>query len=419
MLYPVTEHVGSVEALVQEYTALYEKSSDRITLPPRRVSWLRKVMNERRIDRFLRSFFERLREISNEPSSGGESIRKEEVRQEMILRLLTFEKKRLLWDNPYIGFFLEKGYIDNTDHFIKDAKAYDEKLDSLDLFQAIRNVWIMNSLQLLFGVGVAHSKSIFSYSMLYPYTDNFLDDKTIPRKVKKEFNDRFAMVIAGESVTSFNEAEEKIYNLIHNIEEEYPRKHYRQIYESLQLIHDAQVASLLQHGREAMEEEEVLDLSFYKGGTSVLADGYLVKPDLDGKERSFAFGYGTFLQLIDDLQDMTEDRENGSQTLYSCTDPAGCLDGRVAKILSYTRDVLDREMLATEDESKLKDIIYDNSILMVVQCVAANRSRFTKPFYRAVSRYSKVRLSFYGKLNETIMKAMEEQELVRLMETLK
>jgi hypothetical protein len=417
MLYPVTEHVGSVETLVREYTALYDKSSDRITLPPRRVSWLRKVMNERRIDRFLRSFFERLREISNETSP--DVIRKEEVRQEMISMLLTFERKRLLWDNPYIGFFLDKGYIDNTDHFIRDAKAYDEKLDPMDLFQAIRNVWIMNSLQLLFGVGVAHSKSIFSYSMLYPYTDNFLDDKDVPRKVKKEFNDRFAAVIAGESVTSFNEAEEKIYNLIHKIEEEYPRNHYGQIYESLQLIHDAQVASLLQHGREAMGEEEVLDLSFYKGGTSVLADGYLVKPDLSGKERSFAFGYGTFLQLIDDLQDMTEDRENGSQTLYSCGDPSDCLDDRVAKILSYTRDVLDREMLATEDEGKLKDIIYDNSILMVVQCVAANRNRFSKPFYRAVSRYSKVRLSFYEKLNETVRKAMEEEELVRLMETLK
>lgn len=419
MLYPVTEHVGSVEALVREYTDLYSRASETLYLPSRRTSWLRKLLNERKIDRFLRSFFERLREISNEPFVEGDLKRKAEVKEEMIARLLEFEKERLLWDNPYIGFFLDKGYIDNTDHFIKDAKAYDEKLDPMDLFQAIRNVWIMNSLQLLYGIGVAHSKAIFAYSMLYPYTDNFLDDKDVPGKVKKSFNDRFAAVIAGESVTSFNEAEDRIYNLIHKIEEEYPRGRYSQVFESLQLIHDAQVASLLQHGKEEMDEEEILSLSFYKGGTSVLADGYLVKPDLKEKERSFAFGYGTFLQLIDDLQDMTEDRENGNRTLYSSGNPTSLLDGRVARILSYTKDVLDREMLATEDEDKLKAIIYDNSILMVIQCVAANKDRFTRPFYRAVSQHSKVRLSFYAKMNETIREAMKEEQLVRLMDTLK
>jgi hypothetical protein len=47
--------------------------------------------------------------------------------------------------------------------------------------------------------------------------------------------------------------------------------------------------------------DKILPISFFKGGTSVLADAFLVKGNLNIKEMHFAFAYGSFLQLLDDL----------------------------------------------------------------------------------------------------------------------
>ena len=40
-----------------------------------------------------------------------------------------------------------------------------------DLYQALRNVWIMMSFQVLFDRTVELTNSVFAYSMLYPFTD--------------------------------------------------------------------------------------------------------------------------------------------------------------------------------------------------------------------------------------------------------
>lgn len=45
-----------------------------------------------------------------------------------------------------------------------------------------------NALQLLFGKEVYYSKANFAYSMLYPYTDNYLDNTNIDKNDKILFN---------------------------------------------------------------------------------------------------------------------------------------------------------------------------------------------------------------------------------------
>src|SRR4030067_480163 len=49
---------------------------------------------------------------------------------------------------------------------------------------------------------------------------------------------------------------------------------------------------------------------------SVLANGYLVAGRLDPADEDFCFGFGTFLQLADDLQDVAEDADCGHRTLF-------------------------------------------------------------------------------------------------------
>lgn len=67
-------------------------------------------------------------------------------------------------------------------------EKFDDDLPIGDIMQAMRNVWISNALQLLFGKEIYYSKANFAYSMLYPYTDNYLDNTNIDKNDKILFN---------------------------------------------------------------------------------------------------------------------------------------------------------------------------------------------------------------------------------------
>lgn len=86
----------------------------------------------------------------------------------------------------------------STKAFVKQARSFDRELTVVSLFQACRNVWIMNGLQLILGRNVELTPAIFAYSMLYPYTDNFVDDPLISPAEKLEFSQRFASRLAGK-----------------------------------------------------------------------------------------------------------------------------------------------------------------------------------------------------------------------------
>ena len=64
--------------------------------------------------------------------------------------------------------------------------------------------------------------SIFAYSMLYPYTDNYLDDPSTSLAAKLEFSGRFRQRLEGYAIAALNEQEATIWRLVEIIEEEYP-----------------------------------------------------------------------------------------------------------------------------------------------------------------------------------------------------
>src|ERR1019366_6441257 len=54
------------------------------------------------------------------------------------------------------------------------ARQFDPTLSMPDIVQACRNAWTACGLQPLLGEPIALTPSILGYSLLYPYTDNFL-----------------------------------------------------------------------------------------------------------------------------------------------------------------------------------------------------------------------------------------------------
>ncbi|HSK88146.1 MAG TPA: hypothetical protein VK880_07320, partial [Anaerolineales bacterium] len=165
-----------------------------------------------------------------------------------------------------------QAFSDVSEDFVRSARAFDPQLSGEDIYQAGRNAWTANGLQWLLGLPVQNTPSIFAYSLLYPYTDNYLDDPAISVATKVAFNERFRRRLAGELLAPANPHERVIFDLVALIETQYSRPDHLAVFESLLDIHHAQGQSLkLMRQAAAPGEVDVLGLSFGKGGTSVLA----------------------------------------------------------------------------------------------------------------------------------------------------
>lgn len=239
-------------------------------------------------------------------------------RERMLGMAGDFARSALGFEDRHVDLILDNGFFNVVGAFARQARALDPEICDDDVYQAGRNVMTMNFMQLLLGQQVRLTPSIFAYSLLYPLTDNYLDDPALSIEEKKAFGARFRERLLGKSVAPANDAEKNIWHCIDVIEGEFPRDRHPLVHASLIAIHDAQQRSLaLLHDADHSSEEEILRLSFEKGGAAVLADGYLVAGELDSEERLFMFSYGVFTQLIDDLEDTRQDATNHTATMFS------------------------------------------------------------------------------------------------------
>ncbi len=157
------------------------------------------------------------------------------------------------------------------------------------------------------------------------------------------------------------------------------------MYRSLLTIYNAQVKSLLQQRPEAAPSpEDILAISLEKGGTSVLADGYLVAGSLEPADEEFCFGFGTFLQLADDLQDIAEDSRCGHRTLFSDGAGKAPLDATALRLESYLAAVLERARRSdAPGRAALCDVIGPGLALMFRESVGKQPEYFRRGFFRA------------------------------------
>lgn len=78
-----------------------------------------------------------------------------------------------------------------------------------DMGQAIRNYMVYAIFREQNGLPQKCSSSIFGYSMLYPFTDNFLDDPSHTEEEKIHYNKLIHHRISGLPVTPLSLHEEK------------------------------------------------------------------------------------------------------------------------------------------------------------------------------------------------------------------
>jgi hypothetical protein len=271
----------------------------------------------------------------------------------------------------HMEFIETSGIVDAIQDFTRMARQFDPLISTEDIYQAGRNVATANLIQMLLGLSVKVTPSIFAYSMLYPYTDNYLDDPKIPDKTKAAFNQRFRRRLMGEVVDPVNAYETTINSLIAMIESEWDRTNFPHVYESLLAIHNAQTRSLeLVAPGVSPFERNILGISFEKGGTSVMTDGYLVAGNLAYDQARILFGFGAFTQLMDDLEDIRQDKLEKRASLFSVTAPFWKLDSLSNCFFHFGHTVMgDLNAFCSPDIStlaELMDTIVDPILLNTV-----------------------------------------------------
>ncbi len=301
-------------------------------------------------------------------------------REKLKEQLRRFGQKHLGWPDGYRRLLLADGFYETTARFAREARAFDPSIRGEDVAQALRNVWIVASIQMLLDLEVTLSPATFAYSMLYPYTDNFLDDPNVLAEVKRDFNHRLGGWLAEKKSEPVGSHERDVLRLIELIEGEFPRTRFPEVYSSLLAIHQAQLDSLEQQ-LPSLDDRKILRISVAKGGASLLADGYLASGTASREEADFYFGYGTVLQFLDDLQDVKADGQANHSTVFTLRAETGPLDGITSRLYHFMHQVLAHsKRFVSPDYDDRKDLILRNCTFLLVGAVAENSELFT-PHY--------------------------------------
>jgi hypothetical protein len=370
-----------VDGLRDEHAALWLATPAVLPALGAASGFIRKLGNARAARRLLDAVAD---EALRRPPSPADAAA---WRERVCGRLEQFGRERLGWSESFTRLLLGDDFFVSSTLFVREARAFWPPLTLEQLGQALRNVWIGNWLQLLCGRRVALRPGLFAYSMLYPLTDNLLDDEAVSAADKRAFGQRFGLRLAGRAVEARGRHESAVFELVRRIEDEYPRRAYPGVHARLLAIHEAQSWSLRQHHGEDLADGELLSLTVAKGGSSVLADLHLVTGRPSRREERFAFGYGVFLQLLDDLQDVEQDLAAGHETLFTRAARRGALDQPVARLAAFIDRVLDGHgLFAGPEFEDRKDLVRRNCRALLVGSVAEHERRFTRGFRRGLQR---------------------------------
>jgi len=367
---------------------------------------------EARLERFLAGVTS---ELDRPPHTSSERS----ATQERIFSACgTFARSALDFEPRHLDVLFSRGFTQALTAFAQAARRFDPALTGSDVFQAGRNVSAMNGLQLLFGQPVELTPAIFAYSLLYPYTDNYLDDPTLPAAAKSAFNERLARRLAGEDVAPDDDHARTVYDLVGLLERQFERARYPQVFDSLLAIHRAQEKSVRLLRRHAPPYEvDVLGISFEKGGTSVLADGCLVAGSLTRPQAEFLFGWGAFLQLADDLQDVQQDHQDGLLTVFSQTAGRWPLDELTNRTFHFGAQILERLdcfNASGADAQALQELMKRSGVQLLVDAAGRANRFHTRRYARKLEAHSPFRFSFLARVRRKI--ARQRASLTRMVE---
>ena len=342
-----TENFSSVvHQLTEKYATLWRELPDTMPESSRRFTPWQQRENERKLESHLKEISTSFELNEGVPDADKPHISLDAIKAILGSSLLSHD----LLGNRY---FEESERA--TKRFVREAREFDSTLSESDIHQAFRNLWVFNSIQMIFGREIELTPSSFAYSLLYPVTDNGLDSSGRTSDDKRAYVGWLSRWFEDGYCQPVDDWTEKTAELLLMIEQEYPRPEFCNVYLSLQAIHEAQTKSLLlQNIPPGYNEEDLTAITIEKGGTSVLVDGFLAAGCLNLAEADSFFEYGVLLQLIDDLRDVDEDRTNGHSTPFLRMVEGDGLDGWYSTASLFCH-ALCEEIIKPQSESRTSD----------------------------------------------------------------
>jgi hypothetical protein len=390
---PAAARASHLPALHQECVALWHATPATLPVLGCHVAWHRQWRNARAAAALVDLVSARLADYPLDPDA------RVAWRTALRRHLLAFGEERLGWPAAYRDTVFDESFCQTAAAFAAEARRFDPALSLADLGQALRNVWVGNSLQILAGDRVRLTPALFAYSMLYPATDNVLDAGDVPPEVKRGFNERLGYRLAGEVVSPQGSAETRVWTLLDTIEGEFPHARYPPLWGSLRDIHHAQVASLQQQRRPWPSAARLLDLTIAKGGASVRADMHVIAGQPDREAERTAFFYGVFLQMLDDLQDIGSDLEAGHETLFTRAARSGGLDALTRRLAQFIdRVVALHAVVPGTAPASCSEVIRRNCLTLLVGVVAREPQRFGRDLRQEIERQWPIRLGAMRRL---------------------
>lgn len=385
---------------IQNYISIFnqewELSGSSLSLITGRVGCKQKLINEKIVRNATAKIEKRVKYI-------GKSALKDDISGSS-----TLHSFRDIFEFNDFEFDMIRKISDKkvTTQFVEMALRFDPDVQMEDVCQAGRNLWIINSLQLLMDLPVELTNSVFAYCMLYPYTDDYLDDKDVSRDEKLSFSNRFRLRLLGENVLAQNEREDKIFRLVSFIENDWPRDVFPKVFESLVGIHDAQTRSIGMVNREHLSNNELMSICIDKGGTSVLADGYLLKGDLTRDEEMFCFGFGVYLQYVDDIQDLKEDINGQVKTIFTKAVEEGCIDEYINKTISFGYRLMHRylNVFTSSNTSVMKGLMLKSVHYLLIEAVCLNAGYMSDSCLCEYEKYAPFRFDFIREKRDKMKK---------------
>ena len=356
-----------------------------------------KSENEQYIQTVSDSFRKQLNSFSRIPI-----LRKRWKRKTMNLLNQVLSQETIIGTLHYLNQQTRDLFQEELMEFIRHARQFAPESSMNDIGQAVRNyiVYMMfNELNLVHhGFNVA----CFGYSMLYPFTDNYIDSNDYSDEEKRQYNQIIRDKIEGKVVHPKSIHQKKTCDLLQAIESKHPRKNDPTIFNLLLMMLEAQEDSLLQQNSNVvLTVDKRLDISLYKGGISVLIDRFFIEKEIAEEDLLFYLEFGFFLQLADDLRDIDEDSNNGNQTIFTLDLRSEQQEKIVNKMLYF----LDRIMASYKAKNdSFKNLILLNCYQLIYLSVAGSKPFFSKEYLDKLENYFNVSYPFLESLNSNQFK---------------
>lgn len=310
-----------------------------------------------------------------------------------------------------------KCFITEIQTLLKEIRKFTPDLSINDLGQAVRNYIVYQMFKEIHLDTSGFSKACYGYSMLYPYTDNFIDNAAHTTEDKARYNQLIHHFISEGKADPICEHDEKTVYFLSAIKDSYQDTDRLNVSALLLLMLEAQKKSLQQQQKISISAKERLNISTYKGGMSVLIDRFFVKKKMTHRDILFYLGFGFFLQLADDLQDIKEDCSQINQTLFTLDLTSEHAEKTVNRLFCFIRELC--TSFPAENKTFM-EFVLNNCYLLIIMGVYKSREYFSKEYVNALERFFPVSFSYLEKSGRNPLGSnlTEQETLYKIIDTM-